>query len=234
MTRGWRRTRGRHAAESHPIAGVLGRLNVAGVLERLNVAGVLERLNVAGVLERRTVRLAPFLVRHSIDALRISLGLIILGFGILKYFPGASPAEPLVMKTTAALTLGLVSGTPAVVGTALLESAIGLALLTGRAMRHALIAMSGWCVGILSPVLLFPGEMFPGGLPTLAAQYVLKDIVVAAAAAVVAAVALGARFVDPAAPAAVAARPSRGDVRAPARAGAGHQVPDDGITRLAD
>jgi len=39
--------------------------------------------------------------------------------------------------------------------------------------------------------VLFPGDLFPGGLPTLEAQYVLKDIVLGAAAAVVAARALG-------------------------------------------
>jgi putative oxidoreductase len=49
-------------------------------------------------------------------------------------------------------------------------------------------------VGIMAPVVLFPGEMFPGGFPTLAAQYVLKDIILAAAWAVLAAHVLGARL----------------------------------------
>jgi hypothetical protein len=39
--------------------------------------------------------------------------------------------------------------------------------------------------------------MFPGGLPSLAAQYVLKDVILVAAVAVVAAKALGARLVPP-------------------------------------
>ena len=56
--------------------------------------------------------IASWLAAHSVTALRISLGLIILGFGALKYFPGASPAEPLVMRTVDALSFGLVSGTP--------------------------------------------------------------------------------------------------------------------------
>jgi hypothetical protein len=101
------------------------------------------------------------------------------------------------MQTTAALTLGLVSGTTAVVATAILETAIGICLLTGRRLRLGLVVMGGWLVGILTPVVLFPGEMFPGGLPTLAAQYVLKDIILVAAAAVVAAAALGARLAAP-------------------------------------
>jgi hypothetical protein len=50
-------------------------------------------------------------------------------------------------------------------------------------------------VGILSPVVLFFGELFPGA-PTLEAQYVLKDVVLAAAGLVVGAAALGSRLTD--------------------------------------
>jgi putative oxidoreductase len=155
-----------------------------------------------GPVQRVVARVAERLAAHSVDWLRISLGLVILGFGTLKYFPGASPAEDLAMRTTDALTFGLVSGTAAVVGTAIVETVIGLTLLTGVGLRVGLVAMAGWLVGIMAPVVLFAGEMFPGGLPTLEAQYVLKDVILAAAAAVVAARALGARYVvaDPASP----------------------------------
>ncbi len=149
----------------------------------------LDRLHHA----RRT--LGAWLAAYSVVALRISLGLVITAFGALKFFPGASPAEGLVAQTTEALTLGLVGGTTAVVATAVLEVAIGLTLLTGRLLGPGMVLMSGWLVGILMPVVLFPAEMFPGGLPTLAAQYVLKDIILVAAAMVVGAGILGARFV---------------------------------------
>ena len=46
----------------------------------------------------------------------------------------------------------------------------------------------------MSPLLLFPGDLFPGGLPTLEAQYVFKDLVLGAAGAVVAARVPGARY----------------------------------------
>ena len=134
---------------------------------------------------------ASWLTAHSVTALRISLGLVILGFGALKYVPGASPAEPLVMRTVDALTFGLVSGTPAVVTTAVVETLIGLTLITGIGLRVGLVALAGTLLGWMSPLLLFPGDLFPGGLPTLEAQYVLKDLVLGAAAAVVAARALG-------------------------------------------
>lgn len=46
----------------------------------------------------------------------------------------------------------------------------------------------------MSPLVLFPTELFRGGRPTLTAQYVIKDVVLVTAAGVVAAKALGARF----------------------------------------
>jgi putative oxidoreductase len=140
-------------------------------------------------------RAASWLAAHSVTALRISLGLVILGFGALKYVPGASPAEPLVMRTVDALSFGLVSGTPAVVATAVVETVIGLILVTGVGLRAGLVLLAGTLLGWMSPLVLFFGDLFPGGLPTLEAQYVLKDIILATAAAVVAARALGARYV---------------------------------------
>ncbi len=139
--------------------------------------------------------LGRFLAARSITALRVSLGLIIAGFGSLKFVPGWSPAERLVMKAVDGMTFGMVTGTTAVVATAALEVFIGLMLLTGLLPRLTLVVTAGWLLGILSPLVLFPGELFPGGLPTLAAQYILKDLILAAAVAVVGAVSLGARFV---------------------------------------
>jgi uncharacterized membrane protein YphA (DoxX/SURF4 family) len=134
------------------------------------------------------------LARHSITLLRISLGLVILGFGALKFVPGASPAEPLVMRTVDTLTFGIVTGQVAVLVTAVTEVAIGLALVTGKLLRVALLVMAGWLVGVMSPVVLFFPDMFPGGTPTMDAQYVMKDVVFGTAGLVVAARALGARL----------------------------------------
>ena len=152
-------------------------------------------LEPPGGIARVEAQAARWLAAHSIDLLRISLGLVFLGFGILKFFPGASPAEALVMRTVDALTLGIVSGTSAMVMTAAMETFIGLTLLTGVGLRAGMVVLAGAMAGIMSPVVLFYGDLFPGGLPTIEGQYVLKDIVLAAAAAVVAAQALGARYV---------------------------------------
>ncbi|RXR22429.1 DoxX family membrane protein [Oerskovia turbata] len=139
------------------------------------------------------VALAVHLTRWSVPALRVSLGLVFLGFGVLKFFPGASPAEQIVTQTVGALTFGVVEGTAAVVLTAVVETVIGLTLLTGRWLKVGLVVLSVALVGMMSPVVLFPDELFGDGM-TLLGQYILKDVVFVAAAAVVAAVTLGARL----------------------------------------
>ncbi|TCO14881.1 hypothetical protein EV652_12385 [Kribbella steppae] len=136
-------------------------------------------------------RIAGVLGRHSVDILRVSLGLIFLGFGVLKFFPSASPAEALVMRTIDTLTLGIIDGRNAVLLTALMECFIGLTLVTGKFLRTGLLVLGLSLVGIMSPLVLFFGDLFPG-TPTLEAQYVLKDIVLAAAGLVIAAKALAA------------------------------------------
>ena len=137
-------------------------------------------------------RIAGLLGRHSVDILRVSLGLVFLGFGVLKFFPGASPAEALVMRTIDTLTLGVIDGRNAVLLTALMECFIGLTLVTGKFLRTGLLVLGFSLVGIMSPLVLFFGDLFPGTTPTLEAQYVLKDIVLAAAGLVIAAKALAA------------------------------------------
>lgn len=138
--------------------------------------------------------LARRLAAHGLQLLQISLGVVFLAFGVLKFFPGASPAEPLVMRTIDTLTLGLVSGQAAVTMTAVIETFIGLTLVTGKFLRTGLVVLAGALAGMMSPLVLFFGDMFPGGTPTLEAQYVFKDIVFAAIVLVLGAKALGARM----------------------------------------
>jgi putative oxidoreductase len=135
-----------------------------------------------------------WLSRYSVAVLRVSLGIVFFAFGVLKFFPGASPAEALVERTIDTLTLGIVHGRTAVLITAVMECFIGIALISGRFVRTGLVVLAGALVGIMSPLVLFFSDMFPNGTPTLEAQYVFKDIVLAAAGLVVAAVALGAKL----------------------------------------
>jgi putative oxidoreductase len=151
------------------------------------------RGTVTGVAGTAVDRLQAFLVAYSLQALRISLGLVFLCFGVIKFVPGLSPAEAIASATIDRLTFGLVSGHTAVLLTAVTETFIGLTLVTGAFLRIGIVVLGGALIGIMSPLALFTAELFPHG-PTLMGQYVLKDIVLAASALVVAAYALGARL----------------------------------------
>jgi len=137
-----------------------------------------------------------WLIAHSIAILRVSLGAVFLGFGLLKFFPGVSPAQNLVEHTTDMLTLGLIPGAVALVGVAILECVIGLCLITGRGVRAAVYLLCVQLIGILSPLVLLAARLFDGphGAPTLEGQYVLKDVILVGAALVIASTAGGARL----------------------------------------
>ena len=143
-------------------------------------------------LERMVARrLAPhreMLLRGSIDLLRISLGLVFLLFGALKFVPGLSPAEALATESMSRLTLGLMPEPAGIALVAIVATAIGLSLVTGRQLRLGLGLLGLAMVGVLSPLVLFTDELFagPSNAPTLAAQYVVKDIVLLAAGLVIA------------------------------------------------
>lgn len=139
-----------------------------------------------------------WLTRYSVPVLRISMGLVFLIFGVLKFFPGLSPAEALTEQTMDRLTLGLIPDGVGIVLVAALESAIGVCLVTGRFVRLGLALLGVAMVGILSPLVLFPGQLFAGSnaAPTLVGQYVMKDIVLVASTLVIAARVLGGQPVS--------------------------------------
>jgi len=127
------------------------------------------------------------LQRWSIPALRVALGAVFLVFGALKFFPGVSPIEELVSRTWEKLTLGLVSGQAALVATAVIEVTAGALLIAGGAFaRVGLVVLALAFVGILSPIVLLPAEVFGPIGPTLTGQYIFKNAVLIAAALVVA------------------------------------------------
>ena len=82
-------------------------------------------------LDTLGAHIMSWLARWSITILRVGLGVIFLGFGVLKFFPGVSPAEGLVMRTLDVLAFGIIPAHTGVALVAGLECAIGLGLITG-------------------------------------------------------------------------------------------------------
>ncbi len=149
-------------------------------------------------LEALEARVVSWLACYSVTILRVGLGSIFLGFGLLKFFPGFSPAEGLVMHTLGVLSFGLVPVRVGVVLVAALECAIGLGLITGRFLRPSLALLGFQMIGAMSPLVLFPGELFSGPFyaPTLEGQYVLKDVVLISAGLVIGTTLQGGRLVS--------------------------------------
>src|SRR5688572_8605628 len=65
-------------------------------------------------LDRIDRRITGAMARHGLTLMRVALGMVFLWFGVLKFFPGLSPAETLAGKTIEALSLGYVSSSTAV------------------------------------------------------------------------------------------------------------------------
>jgi putative oxidoreductase len=139
-------------------------------------------------LEALQGRAAEWLNANGRTLLRLSMGAIFLGFGLLKFFPGVSPAEGMAVATFDQLTLGLLPEAASRLFVATFETMLGVLLLTGWYPRIAIGLLAMQIVGILSPLVLLTGELFAGpvGAPTLEGQYVLKDIILAAGALVIA------------------------------------------------
>jgi uncharacterized membrane protein YphA (DoxX/SURF4 family) len=149
------------------------------------------------LLDQVDESIVHWLTDHSVSFLRISMGVVFLWFGALKFLPNVSPAQSLVMQTTHVLTMGIIPPKVGLVLVATLECAIGIGFLYGRFMRLTLVLMTFQMVGALSPLVLFPETVFTLGLyaPTLEGQYIIKNVVLIGAALVLGTTVRGDRLV---------------------------------------
>ena len=137
-----------------------------------------------------------WMASHGVRLLRVSLGVVFLWFGALKFFPGLSPASDLAARTIYALSFGIVSAQVSVPMLAAWECVIGLGLIFGVYMRATLLLLALQMAGTLTPLLLFPGEVFTRVpyAPTLEGQYIIKNAVLISAAIVLGATVRGGRL----------------------------------------
>jgi uncharacterized membrane protein YphA (DoxX/SURF4 family) len=153
--------------------------------------------DVATRFDAVDTRITRWMARFGVPLLRISLGVVFLWFGALKFFPGLSPASDLAARTIAALSFGIVPPNVSVPLLAGWECVIGLGLLSGIFMRATLLLLAVQMVGTLTPLLLFPGEVFTRipYAPTLEGQYIIKNAVLISAAIVIGATVRGGGLV---------------------------------------
>lgn len=121
--------------------------------------------------------------RFSIPALRVALAAIFIWFGALK-IAGATPVADLVTAVVPFLPADLV-----VTGLGVFEVAIGLALLIGYRLSVVVAVMVGHLTGTFLIFLVRPDLTYDGNplLLTMEGEFVAKNLVLIAAALVVAA-----------------------------------------------
>ncbi len=128
--------------------------------------------------------LTKWMADHSILFLRIAVGIIFFWFGILKFFPSMSPAEDLAARTISKLTSCFISHDLSIPVLAAWECLIGIGLVSGKFLRATLALLFLQMLGTILPLFFFPEETFihfPYA-PTLEGQYIIKNLVIIAAA----------------------------------------------------
>ncbi len=132
-------------------------------------------------LEGRVARLETLVGRVTVPALRMSLGLVFVWFGVLKVV-GDSPVAGLIGATVPWID-------PVLLVPALgwLEVVLGLALLAGRPRRLALLAAAAHLSGTFLTFVQAPSLVISDGNPfllTANGEFVLKNLVLICAALV--------------------------------------------------
>ena len=134
-------------------------------------------------------KIARWMKRWSIPAVRVSFGIIFFWFGILKPL-GVSPAENLIKDTVAWLPMGTPEFWLIVIGW--WEVAIGITFLFSRTTKIAIALLFLQMFGTFMPLLVLPEVTFQNDnifAPTLEGQYIIKNVMIISAALV-----LGGRF----------------------------------------
>lgn len=127
-------------------------------------------------------------MKKKLRALSISIGVVYLLFGALKFVPNLSPAETIGSETVSALFGGLVAPSVCIIMLAVLEVIIGLSLLSSRTLKAGVLLAFFHMVMTFTPFLIFPDQTFSSYntiAPSLLGQYIIKNIIIICALVVI-------------------------------------------------
>lgn len=118
-------------------------------------------------------------MQNTIKLMRLSLGIIFVWYGILKFFPTLSPAEDLAIKTIDIMFFHLIDGSLSIKLLAILEVAIGIGFLSGYYTKLVTIIFLGHMLCTFAPLFILPELSFTHApyAFTLVGQYIVKNIV---------------------------------------------------------
>lgn len=131
-------------------------------------------------------RIAGYMYKIGLPALRISLGVIFIWFGVLKTI-GLSPAEGLVLATVNWMPVFSAGIWLVIIGW--WEVIIGVCFLFKPTLRIAIGLLAMQMAGTFLPLIILTEVTFQNGhfpyAPTMEGQYIIKNLLIISAAIVV-------------------------------------------------
>jgi uncharacterized membrane protein YkgB len=131
-------------------------------------------------------RIAESMNRIGLPALRLSLGIIFIWFGILKTI-GLSPAEGLVLDTVDWMPIFTAESWLVIIGW--WEVVIGICFLFKSTLRVAIGLLAMQMAGTLLPLFILTDVTWQTGsfpyAPTMEGQYIIKNLLIISAAIVI-------------------------------------------------
>jgi uncharacterized membrane protein YkgB len=127
-----------------------------------------------------------WLTQNTMNLLRISIGIIYVWFGALKYFPNLSPADQLAKDTIHLITFGLIPSGVSIILLAVWETALGIVLIAGMWKRAVFYILLLHMLCTFVPLFFFVDVSFTNSpyAFTLVGQYIMKNLIIIAAALV--------------------------------------------------
>jgi len=127
-----------------------------------------------------------WLTMNAMNLLRISIGIIYVWFGALKFFPNLSPADQLAKDTIYLITFGLIPNHVSIILLALWETLLGAVLIIGAWKRTVFYILLLHMVCTFVPLFFFTDISFTDSpyAFTLVGQYIMKNLIIICAAMV--------------------------------------------------
>lgn len=119
----------------------------------------------------------------KVNLIYISIGIIYVWFGMLKFFPNMSPAEELAKNAINKLCNGLLPLNFGYLLLALVEVLLGFFLIFKITPKYTISVALLHMLATFSPLVLLPNIVFSANVVslTLVGQYILKNLVIVAA-----------------------------------------------------
>ncbi|RYG33043.1 MAG: DoxX family protein, partial [Chitinophagaceae bacterium] len=96
------------------------------------------KIRAAVILTKKFMSQKETKTDWRVESLRLSFGVLMLWFGILKVLDPAGPAESLAERTVDFITAGMIRSNTAVYAIAILEICIGIGILIQKALRYVM------------------------------------------------------------------------------------------------